>query len=91
MKNLLFFLCVLYVAHSSAQNNYVKLYTGQAYYQGDLSPSAVRLSFSPGKFTYGIGYSRQVNDYINIGADIMRGELSATDDDSISITNRRPR
>ena len=84
MKNLLFFLSVLYVANISAQNNYVKLYTGQAYYQGDLSPSAVKFSFSPGQFTYGIGYSRQINDWFNLGVDVMRGEMSASDEDSIN-------
>jgi hypothetical protein len=52
---------------------------GSFYYQGDLAPRPVDLSFGPGNLALGISVGRDINDWLSLNLKYFRGRISGDD------------
>ena len=57
-------------------------YLGVSYYQGDLSPLPINMSFSRGHLTAGFSTGYKVSKLFSVHTKLLRGTLSGTDDDA---------
>jgi len=78
------------IGHVQTQNIYAKLRGGAMYYQGDLTPQSINLSFGPANPAWGatVGYS--LNSWKSLEVGYLKGRLSA-DDKYADIIGRRQR
>ena len=56
-----------------------KLYFGAMYYQGDLAPSPIDLSFGPGNMSWGASVGTDLTDWMSINGRFMVGRLTGDD------------
>ena len=61
------------------QNVYFKSYGGVFYYQGDLAPKPVDLSFGPGNWAWGFSAGYGLKKFLNIHLRYMNGNISGDD------------
>ncbi len=62
-----------------AQTYHVKGHIGALYYQGDLAPKPLDLSFGPGNLCWGISGGIDITDWASINARYMVGRLTGDD------------
>lgn len=72
----------------SAQNFYFKTTGGVFYYQGDLAPKPIDLSFGPGNWTYGFSVGYGFNKWISTHLKFVNGNISGNDANSESYERR---
>lgn len=91
LLNVLFIAIFMMVAssQSQAQRFEVRSYVGVSYYQGDLSPLPINLSFSKGHATVGVSSGFHVNKFFSIHTKLLKGKLSGTDADASDILRRK--
>lgn len=73
----------------SAQRFEVRSYLGVSYYQGDLSPLPIDLSFSKGHLSGGVSTGFHVSKLFSIHTKYIKGTLSGTDSDASTLDRRR--
>lgn len=64
---------------AKSQNFYFKAHFGTMYYQGDLAPKPLELSFGPGNLCWGISGGYGITDWATIHTRFMIGRLSGDD------------
>lgn len=74
---------------SNAQRFEVRSYVGVSYYQGDLSPLPINLSFSKGHATVGVSSGFHVNKFFSVHTKLLKGKLSGSDADASDILRRK--
>lgn len=63
----------------SGQSYHVTAHVGSMFYQGDLAPKPLDLSFGPGNLSWGISSGINVVDWASINARFMIGRLTGDD------------
>lgn len=91
-RNPIFFVLFLLISLSTftpitGQEFYFKSYGGVFYYQGDLAPKPIDISFGPGKWTWGFSTGYGVTKWLNMHLRFMKGNISG--DDALSESNER--
>jgi len=76
---LLTILVSLLMMQASAQVGHIRSYLGAMYYQGDLSPKPLDISFGPGNFCYGFAAGLNATDWLSINTRFMMGRLTGDD------------
>ena len=91
LLNVLFIVAFMMIAstQSQAQRFEVRSYVGVAYYQGDLSPLPINLSFSKGHPTVGVSSGFHVNKFFSVHTKLLKGKLSGNDADASDILRRK--
>jgi hypothetical protein len=96
LKNIIVFkllfvalLCVSSLSSLDAQKFEVRSYLGVAYYQGDLSPLPINLSFSKGHAMVGVSSGYHFNKFLSVHTKFLRGKLSGNDLDASDINRRK--
>ena len=84
---LLLCLSTSFTAHT--QKFEFRSHVGVLYYQGDLSPLPIDLSFSRGHLAVGASAGYNFNKFISIHARMLKGTLSGTDSDASNRGRRR--
>ena len=69
----------LLMMQASAQVFHIRSYLGAMYYQGDLSPKPLDISFGPGNLTYGFAAGYNATDWLSINSRFMMGRLTGDD------------
>lgn len=82
-------LCFLASYNLAAQQYEFRFYLGANYYQGDLSPSASKFSYSQGQLAWSTMFGVTLNDYIKVNTKFMTGKLLGRDSDSKSLGRKR--
>lgn len=73
----------------SAQKFDFRSHVGVMYYQGDLSPLSIDLSFSSGHLSAGASAGYNFNKFLSVHARVLKGTLSGTDEDASNQGRRR--
>jgi len=73
---LLFYVCSL---NLHGQAYHAQIHFGGFYYQGDLSPDPIDLSFGPGNICWGVSSGINVTDWMSLNSRIMFGKISGND------------
>ena len=58
---------------------HARLHTGTMYYQGDLAPRPLRISFGPGNLSWGVSTGYNVTPWASINTRFMIGRLAGDD------------
>jgi len=61
------------------QKLHSKIHFGAFYYQGDLSPRPVDMSFGPGNLCWGISTGLNILDWLDVNSRFMMGNISGSD------------
>ncbi|MBK8346321.1 MAG: hypothetical protein IPL08_01395 [Saprospiraceae bacterium] len=61
------------------QSFHAKLHFGAMYYQGDLAPKPLDLSFGPGNLCWGVSTGYSITDWASINSRFMVGRLTGDD------------
>lgn len=77
------------IFNAQAQKFEVRSYVGVAYYQGDLSPLPINMSFSKGHAMVGASSGYHFNKFLSIHTKLLRGKLSGSDQDASDINRRK--
>ena len=72
----LFFICG---NHLQSQKLHTKIHFGAFYYQGDLTPRPVDMSFGPGNICWGVSSGIDLLDWVSINGRFMMGQISGSD------------
>jgi len=72
-----------------AQDYEFRFYLGANYYQGDLSPSTSKLSYSQGQLAWSSMIGVKLNDIFKVNAKFMTGKLVGRDSDSKSLDRKK--
>lgn len=72
-------LFVILWVKANSQVFYLKSHVGALYYQGDLAPKPLDLSFGPGNLCWGISAGYGVNDWATLYSRFMIGRLTGDD------------
>ena len=62
---------------------HARLHTGTMYYQGDLAPRPLSISFGPGNLSWGVSTGYNVTQWASINTRFMIGRLAG--DDSFAV------
>jgi hypothetical protein len=88
IKRFLFFVFLVFLGHIAlGQTHYVAARLGATYYQGDLTPLPLNISFGPGNLATGVSYGFKLHKYANLKASYTFGRLSG--DDKFAIAPER--
>lgn len=63
----------------SGQMFHARLHTGTLYYQGDLAPRPLKLSFGPGNLAWGISGGYNITPWMSLNSRFMIGRISGND------------
>ncbi len=74
--------------NSRSQSIYTKMHGGAMYYQGDLAPQPINLSFGPANLSWGLSVGYNFNPWISIELGYMKGRISGDDMYSDSYSRR---
>lgn len=72
-------LLVLQGAYNLSGQYHVRGHIGSLYYQGDLAPKPIDLSFGPGNLALGFSVGRDVSDWCSVNVRHYRGRISGDD------------
>lgn len=81
--------CMGVTSNSFAQKFEFRSHIGVLYYQGDLSPLPIDLSFSKGHLGVGVSGGYNFNKFLSIHARMLKGTLSGSDADASDRGRRR--
>ncbi len=72
-----------------AQEYEFRFYLGANYYQGDLSPTTSKFSYSQGQVAWASMVGYKLNDVFKVNAKFMTGKLVGRDSDSKNLARKR--
>lgn len=81
--------CISSAIHAQSQKFEFRSHIGVVYYQGDLSPLPIDLSFSKGHLAVGVSGGYNFNKFLSIHARMLKGTLSGSDEDASNTSRRR--
>ena len=73
------FIIITVSTQITAQRIYVSVHGGSMYYQGDLAPQPISLSFGPSNIAYGTSVGTEFFDWLGVSSRILRGSISGDD------------
>ncbi|MEZ4910291.1 MAG: DUF6089 family protein [Saprospiraceae bacterium] len=65
--------------HITGQRIYVNVHVGSMYYQGDLAPQPIKLSFGPSNIAYGTSVGTEFFNWFGLSTRILHGSISGDD------------
>jgi len=77
------------LCNTDAQEYEFRYYLGANYYQGDLSPTTSKLSYSQGQVAWATMIGVKLNDVFKINTKFMTGKLVGRDSDSKNLNRKR--
>ncbi|MEM9545992.1 MAG: DUF6089 family protein [Bacteroidota bacterium] len=86
----LFFFTLTSVNCLLSQEYEFRFYIGANYYQGDLSPSNGKFSFSPGRLSLATMLGTKIHDALRLNLKLMVGQIGGDDTDA-ALNNRKIR
>lgn len=72
-------ICILPTQPVLGQTVLFRVHTGSMYYQGDLAPRPLSLSFGPSNLAYGTSVGTEFFSWLGVSTKILRGQISGDD------------